>query len=305
MKLNINYWLKGLPIQNFGDFLSEYFLRTLFLPVGLPGRAIYLIGSVIADTFLPPPNGSAECLPDQRTVFWGCGARGDSLLSNANRREIEVLSVRGPLSRSALRLDDTIPMGDPGLLLPALHTAATRSDGLGRLLLVPHFSEARTDAELLTMTGCEAVLRPNIPNDPAAIPRFIDELLAADFVLSGSLHGAIVAAAYGRPFAFWDSGNIRLPFKWADFAASVGIPVAFQSRVDDAQRHYAEQVCPALRIPVLWPMLTVAPLAVRQDALIRVVDMDIRRHGLPALGSSPLSRIIDRLHRTLADPADR
>jgi Polysaccharide pyruvyl transferase len=300
MKLNISYHLKGHPIQNFGDFLSEYFLQTLFLPVGLPGRAIHLVGSVIADTFLPPPNAQTECPPDRRTIFWGCGARGQATLSDANRKVIEVLSVRGPLSRSALRLDDAIPIGDPGLLLPALYPAATRSDGLGKALLVPHFADKRTDAELLTMTGCEAILRPNIPNDPAAILQFIDEILAADFVLSAALHAAVVAAAYGRPFAFWDSGNINVPFKWADFAASVGIPSAFQIRVDDARRHYVEQVRPALRIPVLWPMLTVAPLAVRQDALIKIINMDVRRHGLSALSISPSSRVIDRLNRTLA-----
>src|SRR5580658_2313725 len=123
MKPNINYHLKGHPIQNFGDFLSEILLRKLFLPVGLPGRAIHLVGSVIADTFLPPPDGTKDCPPDQRTVFWGCGARGASKLSDANRGVIEILSVRGPLSRSVLHLDDTVPMGDPGLLLPALYTA--------------------------------------------------------------------------------------------------------------------------------------------------------------------------------------
>jgi hypothetical protein len=304
MKLNINYHLKGHPIQNFGDFLSEYFLRTLFLPVGLPARAIHLVGSVIADTFLPPPNRLTECPPDRRTIFWGCGARGEATLSDANRKVIEILSVRGPLSRSALRLDDAIPIGDPGLLLPGLYPAATRGNGLGQVLLVPHFSDKRTDAELLTITGCEAILRPNIPNDPAAVLQFIDELLAADFVLSASLHAAIVAAAYGCPFAFWDSGNINVPFKWADFAASVGIPSAFQSRIDEARRHYVERVRPALHIPVLWPLLTVAPLAVRPDAFIKIVNMDIRRHGLSALSISPSSGVSDRLQRVLVDLSD-
>lgn len=301
MLSNINYHLKGQPIQNFGDFLSEYFLRTLFLPVSLPARAVHLIGSVIADTFLPRPNDLMECAPEQRTIFWGCGARGEATLSDANRRVIDVLSVRGPLSRSVLRLDEDIPIGDPGLLLPALYKPATSGDGgrLRRVLLVPHISDKRADARLLEMTGCQEILRPSIPNDVAGILQFIDVLLAADFVLSASLHAAIVAASYGRPFGFWDSGNINVPFKWADFAASVGIPCAFQSNVDDAQCHYAEQVRSVLRIPVLWPMLAVAPLPVRQDAFIRIVAMDVQRHGVSALEITPSSHVIDRLQRML------
>jgi hypothetical protein len=101
---------------------------------------------------------------------------------------------------------------------------------------VPHIGDKRPDTAVLALSGCDAVLRPTIPNHITAIGQFIDNVLAAEFVPSGSLHPAIVAAACGRPFAFWDSGMVDVPFKWADFTASAGIPCAFRTRIEAHER---------------------------------------------------------------------
>ena len=213
---------------------------------------------------------------------------------------MEILAVRGPLTRSALRLGKTVPVGDPALLLPALHRAAGLwQRGGGQNLIVPHFHDKRSDTELLGLTGCCEVLRPNIPNDLTAISEFIDVVAAADFVLCGAMHAAIVAAAYGRPFAFWDSGDIDLPFKWLDFAASIGIPCAFHPNLTTARAHYETAVAPAIRIPVMWPLLVASPLPVRPDAFANVVAMDVARHGLAALEPDIYSRAANRLRDRL------
>ena len=41
----------------------------------------------------------------------------------------------------------------------------------------------------------------------------IAAIVAAEFVLAGALHAAVVACAYDVPFAYYDSGDIDLPFK--------------------------------------------------------------------------------------------
>ncbi|WP_428487097.1 glycosyltransferase [Rhodopila sp.] len=302
MTHDVRYWLQGEGVQNFGDFLSEYLLRNLFFSQPNQGRDLRIIGSCIDDWFVEPaplsPSGGA--LDGAGPIFWGCGLRQEDGLSPERRGSAEILAVRGPLTRSALRLGNTVPVGDPALLLPALHRAV----GLWRrsnspTLIVPHFHEKRDDAELLALTGCSAVLRPNIPNDLTAISEFIDQVAAADFVLCGAMHAAIVAAAYDRPFAFWDSGDVDLPFKWQDFAASVGIPCAFQPDLATARAYHAAAIAPAIRMPVLWPLLVASPLPVRPDAFVNVVAMDVARHGLAALEPGVSSRAANRLRSRL------
>lgn len=290
------YWLAGNRSQNFGDYLSEFFLNSLFYSTGFEASAIRIVGSCIDDGLLGPDrvlqwDGTTK---QMRTVFWGCGLRHEHSLSERCLEHVEILAVRGPLTRSALRLGLEVPMGDPGLLLPALYQPTVNSSA--QTLLIPHFLDTRSDKELLALSGCDAVLRPNVVNDLASVADFIDRIVAADFVLCGSMHAAIAAAAYGRGFAFWASGSIDLPFKWEDFAASVSIPCEFQASIETARRYYAKAIKPNINIPVLWPLLAVAPLVVRPDALARVIEQDISRHGLDALKVAIPSRVSRRMH---------
>ncbi|WP_419730044.1 polysaccharide pyruvyl transferase family protein [Lichenicola sp.] len=301
MTPEIRHWLQGESVQNFGDFLSEYLLHTLFYPQPRQGRTLRIIGSCIDDWLIGPPAPSPDGggLDGIGTIFWGCGLRREDGLSPEQRTSAEILAVRGPLTRAALRLDPTVPIGDPALLLPALYRPARLRNGDGARLIVPHFHDSRSDDELLGLTGCSTVRRPNIPNDLTAIDEFIDKIVAADFVLCGAMHAAIVAASYGRPFAFWDSGNVDLPFKWHDFAASIGIPCVFQADLAAAWLHYEAEIAPVIRIPVLWPLLVAAPLPVRPDALVSVMQIDIARHGPGALDIPVSSRAAVRLHHRL------
>jgi GT2 family glycosyltransferase len=296
MSADIRYWLQGERVQNFGDYLSEYLHQNLFLPQPAEGRELRIIGSCIDDDFIDAPAGTSD---KAGSIFWGCGLRKENGLSLDRLGAAEFLAVRGPLSRSALRLGDNVPIGDPALLLPALHRAGSLWRNTGSSLVIPHFHDRREDAELLRLTGCSAVLRPNIANDLTAVREFIDQIIAAKFVLCGSLHAAIVAAAYGKPFAFWDSGSIDLPFKWFDFAASLAIPCVFQPNLAEGEAHFHAEIAPVMRIPILWPLLVAAPLPVRPDAFVHVVEMDVARHGLSAFEIGVSSRAADRLRDRL------
>ena len=221
-------------------------------------------------------------------MFWGCGARDERGLSEAVLARVEIPSVRGPLTRSALRLGHAVPIGDPALLLPTLHTPAPQAPGAA--LLVPHFHDRRDDEELLSLSGAQALLRPNLPNRREALLDMVDAIAGARFVLAASLHAAITACAYGVPFAFWDSGAIDLPFKWRDFSASIGIPCAFHTRLADAEAWYAREAASAISIPVLWPMLAAAPLPARPAILLAVIRRDLERHGTAALTTAAVPR---------------
>jgi len=278
---NVVYWLKGESIQNFGDFLAAFLMHRLFMPELVPAAAIYLSGSAIADFTLMPEAAPDTVPPSGRVIYWGCGLRSEASLPDSYRSATDILAVRGPLSRSALRLGDAVPIGDPGLLLPLLHRAP---DAAPRgAVLVPHFHEPRPDEALLELSGCDRVLRPNLPNEVGAIAEFLDALLGAEFALCGSMHAAVACAAYGRPFAYLDGRTIDLPFKWQDFSASVGIPCAFHDRVDAAREHWAREIAPRLTLPPLWPLLAVAPFPAQPDVFLRAVACDLERLGPEAL----------------------
>lgn len=277
MNDRVYYWRQDERIQNFGDSLSRMLSSALFFPLVPSARAIHLIGSVIDDYFVPGDASGATVT--EPVVFWGCGLRQPGGLSEGGRAGSRILAVRGPLSASELRLGIGVPQGDPGLLMPLIYQPRPYPGMAGRTVCVPHFHDARSDAELIAITGCDLVLRPNIGDDSYHIERFIDGLVAADFVLSGSLHAAIVAAAYGRPFAFWDSGNIDLPFKWADFAASVAIPAMFQPDIASARTHYDTVIRSSVAPPPLWPLLASAPLLPRPEAVLAVARQHVQRQA--------------------------
>jgi glycosyltransferase involved in cell wall biosynthesis len=297
--LPVRYWLQGQPIQNFGDFLTEFFLERLFLPYGMKARAFHIIGSCMDDIFFDPPlkEGSIDTQEEyvaRRVVFWGCGIRKPDSLGDENRQRSEILSVRGPLTRSALRLGDSIPLGDPAFFLPALYKPAALPPG--KSVCVPHFKDQRSDAELIELSGCASIIRPNMPNSKDRLLRFIDGIVASDFVLASSFHGALVAAAYGRPFAFWDNGVIDLPFKWADFSELVSIPCKFAKSLKEAMELYGSEISPNYTPPRLWPLLASAPFAIKPDALIKVLRYDLQIHNAKDL-ESELNQKLDDLNR--------
>jgi hypothetical protein len=98
---------------------------------------------------------------------------------------------------------------------------------MGRTICIPHIHEPKPHDELLRLSGAELILSPEIDASEDALRDLLDKIASAEFVLTGSLHGAIIACAYKRPFAFWDSGHVDVPFKWEDFARSVNIPAIF------------------------------------------------------------------------------
>jgi len=278
----VDYWLKDASESNFGDFLTAYLRDRLFLPIGMRAGQYRIIGSTLAD-FIVRDAVAAVAIGtdklDSRVAFWGCGLRDATSLTSAWRDQAVICGVRGPLSRDALGLPADTPMVDPGLLMPALYRPLPDLAAAGRSIAIPHFHDRRGDALLLSMAGADLLLRPNIANDIGAMLAMVDAIAAADFVLSASLHGAIIAAAYGVKFAYWDNGHLDLPFKWDDFAASVGIPSVFAANVAEGQLIYANAIAPVMRLPPLWPLLAVAPLAVRAEAAAAVAMYEYDRVG--------------------------
>ncbi|WP_347331861.1 polysaccharide pyruvyl transferase family protein [Marinimicrobium locisalis] len=136
--------------------------------------------------------------------------------------ELDVRAVRGPLTKRRLELNG-VPcpsvFGDPAWLLPRLYRPET-SLAPARIGLVLHFSDRARVQGRYTMP--EGVLCIDI-QDP--VERVIDQICCCDLIVSSSLHGIIVAHAYGKP-AVWSelrplpSGDRS---KFLDYFASLDI----------------------------------------------------------------------------------
>ena len=275
----VTYWRKGMPSQNFGDYLSEILYDALCGRTRARGRShefgqLFLIGSVISDWHIRKALTANDDDGQAQIGFWGCGMRGETPIAPDLLARCRFMGVRGPLTRVGLDLPPETPQGDPGLLMPLIYQPTIDASRAGGTLCMPHFLDTLSTSDLLLKSGADAVLRPGIRARRPALLETIDAIAEASFVLAGALHGAIVAAAYGIPFAYFDSGYVNAPFKWRDFAASLSIPPSFATNVAEGRQIYDDQIRGAMRMPKLEALLCCAPIPAPEALLHRAKAHD-------------------------------
>ncbi|MHC3127034.1 hypothetical protein OB03_06865 [Brevundimonas sp. GN22] len=255
----IPYYTRGASTFNFGDYLSEYFVHRMLGEPFVDAAQYRLVGSAISDALVDQDlRGLSET---SRLAFWCCGARGEEGLSADRQARCDFWGVRGPLTRRALGLPEDTPLGDPGFLIPLLYTPKRDEASAGKTAVMVHFSAKDRSDALKEQVGADVGLSPAVTS-MEELERLFDQIASVDFLLTASLHGAIIACALGTPFAFWTYGEIDVPFKWEDTAALLGIEAAFHETLEDGRRWW-EQQQPSLMRPALVPMLSACPFAVR------------------------------------------
>lgn len=159
--------------------------------------------------------GSILDYSNRKTIVWGSGFREEYSKFNGG----EILSVRGKLSANKLKRIgylENIPIGDPALLLPLVYNPCRKKQG--GIKLVPHFMEYD---EIFKEYGSRYDVIDIRTDD---VESFIDQIIDSDYILSTSLHGIIIAHAYGIPALWIKKGYIASSgFKFYDYFSSVGI----------------------------------------------------------------------------------
>jgi hypothetical protein len=265
----VRYWTEDRPQRNFGDALSEWVLGEALVAPWVQADRYRLIGSAIADDIIRDDVADCAHSPFPRIAFWGCGMRSATPVQPQLKTHCSFHGVRGPLTRDGLGLPAATVLGDPALLLPLLHPAGPRHR---QTLCVPHINEPGDRAALCQAAGADRVVSPLVA-DRQGMQALIDDLSGAGFVLCGSLHAAIVACAYDVPFAFWDTGFVDIPFKWQEFAASLGIEARFVDSVEAGRLWHASQRS-HFRRPALTPIVRACPFRVRSELLVRAILHD-------------------------------
>ncbi|MFV8782309.1 polysaccharide pyruvyl transferase family protein [Microbulbifer sp. SA54] len=249
------------PVYNIGDQISPYVVS------GMSGRKVnyshpfsskkmIAIGSVLAG------------IRDE-DVAWGTGLmRPDHAPYVLKAKNARIVAVRGPNTRAALLehgLDCPEVYGDPGLLMPYLFQPNVEKRY--RVGVIPHGSHLQ-DLEVKLEGSSYALISPRLH-----WREFIEKICASELIVSSSLHGVILADAYGVPnlplrHNKWLHGT---PFKFEDYYLSTRRSPEFfdSSQLLDKgalQRAVAAYEAPRLD---LRPLVNAFPYPVKNEDFLR------------------------------------
>ena len=193
---------------NAGDVLSEVIVKEIirrqkkdFFDHNFEGNKLLALGSVLH-------------FAESGDVIWGTGVNGKVLESLHVFDNLDVRAVRGPKTRDYLKnkkIDVPAVYGDPAVLLPELFSDFNRIKKNKEVLVIPHMYEVD---ELKT--------KFNILSPLVHWRKFVSEIVSAEFVISSSLHGIIVAEAFGIPAVRLKITNTESDFKYDDYYLGSG-----------------------------------------------------------------------------------
>ncbi|WP_413732416.1 polysaccharide pyruvyl transferase family protein [Sodalis sp. RH20] len=207
IKNKVFWWEPVDGQQNAGDHLAKIIVQQMLI---LKDKE--MIDKVSAKNKLLSI-GSVMHFAQDNDCIWGTGINGKIPAKNIKFSTLDVRSVRGPLTRNFL-MSRGIPVpevyGDPGLLLPLFFNRELLVDETKRkdLLIIPHMNEdfSRYSA-----------YKDNLCSPRQGAISFTTEIVNSGFVISSSLHGIIIAEAYGIPAIFLNSNSGESIFKYNDY----------------------------------------------------------------------------------------
>ncbi|WP_053386820.1 glycosyltransferase [Leucobacter japonicus] len=208
--------------MNFGDELGPLIIRAMLARRGVEGSRATISGTRLLSV------GSIMHFARRGDVVWGSGINGKQRAMEVPEA-LDVRSVRGPLSAAVLMsygIDAPEVYGDPALLLARLFPEFGEQEGSGEHLWIPNLNEWDEHA-----SAPDGFVTVDPYGDPLEIVR---RIARASFVAASSLHGLIVADAYGVP-ARPVVPRIEHSFKYFDYYAGTGRPeVSFAADAGEA-----------------------------------------------------------------------
>lgn len=240
-KIPLFYWSSVLfenrPAENYGDLLSKYIVEQV------SGRStVYYNAPKKRKSWFQKRHllaiGSIMNYATAKSVVWGSGIiRREEQFGQA-----QFTAVRGPQTRKrVLELGYDCPevYGDPGLLLPRFYNPEVPKEY--QLGVIPHyidFPEVKT--EFQDQPGTLVVNL--IGDDFLATTR---QILKCEQIISSSLHGLIIAHAYGIP-AIWVRFSDQLTgdnIKFQDYFESVGLEPYLGEKWEEGDRRVTVYEC--------------------------------------------------------------
>jgi len=232
--VNLHYWdarANGYPKGrgNFGDELSPYIVSRL---LDRTHRLCFNSSASSEATYHLVAIGSWIHAATPNSYIWGAGVRTWPPIETCEgeiadiARTLKVCAVRGPLTLKILKdlgaHTDAVQFGDPALLLDQYYKPKKCDDFNNEVILIPNISQIDFYANHPLPNGFTLM-------SPLSGWREIATAISSSkAVVSGSLHGLILADMYGIPNTWLVQP--RLPegyFKFLDYFASQGREVKF------------------------------------------------------------------------------
>lgn len=221
--VNLNYWDE---VDNLGDALSPIIVNwMLSLQEILPEKYIretkhlYAVGSILAAGM-------------QDATVWGSGILRCDMLYRLEKRTLDIRAVRGPLTRAALLdygYDVPEVYGDPAILMPEIYIPMQVEKKAKYGVVIHHASDLQEYKEYFNQ---DTVFIDICTTDYKS---FLTKINSVDIVISQSLHGIILAEAYGIK-AILLKPKVDL-FKYYDYYCGTGrmnFPMA--ETIDEAKK---------------------------------------------------------------------
>jgi hypothetical protein len=205
------FWCRFPSNANFGDALTPWIIRKITGHYPVFSWPAELVQKYIV-------MGSIIQYAQENCTVWGAGimSRDDTISPKA-----KLLMVRGPLTRRrALECGADCPdvYGDPALLLPMLYQPLTAGIKT-QIGVIPHYFDKPKVAARWKPSA-----RLLLIDIQQRVETVVNQITSCEYIVSSSLHGLIVANAYGLP-SLWvefDSKLIGDGSKFRDYFLSIG-----------------------------------------------------------------------------------
>lgn len=225
---------KRIPLRtklnNFGDLLGPMIVNEIVNREELvdisdaPPQRLLSVGSILH-------------FARDGDVVWGSGINGKSLHEPPKTRDIDVRSVRGPLTAEYLKkhgIDAPASYGDPGLLVSTLWPEYGAKREPGKITVVMNFNDAPE------ISGKFDHLNPRSP-----VEHCVRQIAGSSLVIGSSLHAIVVAESFGVPARLIRSSH-EPQFKYDDYYAGTG------RKVYDTAENVMEAVSMGGERPPVW-----------------------------------------------------
>ncbi len=204
------YWRPKNGTLNFGDHLSYVIVTKILADNG------FLLQE---ETFRPSrflALGSVLHFANSGDTIWGTGFNGKISLEEHTYTNLDVRAVRGPLTRDFLikrGIETPEVYGDPALLLPHIFPGKFKKKATKPFVVVPNLHDLKIAKE----KGWKNIVSPL-----SSWNKCISEIMEAEFVIASSLHGLIIAEAYGIPARYIRLSEEEGLFKYNDYLMGTG-----------------------------------------------------------------------------------
>ena len=222
LKAAVKYKYGRMVHNNWGDDINFVFLNMVSSKKGLYFPDTKFTRKLSTKTFLCV-GSTITFYPLKNTTIWGSGIINKNALSNISSFPDKICAVRGPRTREELiklGIDCPAIYGDPIILLPRFYTPAKNKTHY-RIGIIPHYIDKdksqikeickKFKAQFIQVRGYKDWRE------------FVDNICSCDYVISSSLHGLIIAEAYGIPSVWVKFGEYidGWDFKFIDFYESL------------------------------------------------------------------------------------